>query len=173
MKEPPLLTSSSSSRFDSTCDNPAAPRVFVVFDTMLAYPEYLITFSSDSGRPGDSPFAFSPPLVSPPPPSQVFGAGWTPIAQVLAEAASPPGAPPRRSPHARHTPPADRSLSAGRLDPPRRGPRAGGGGGGAASPGVREAGAAVGGVGGVAAAADPAEADGGRKRRGGEPAEPG
>lgn len=31
--------------YDSVCDNPAQPSIFVIFNDVQAYPEYLITFT--------------------------------------------------------------------------------------------------------------------------------
>ena len=41
---PPVKAASTTVRYDSVVDNPAAPNVFVIFYDTQAYPEYLVSF---------------------------------------------------------------------------------------------------------------------------------
>ena len=54
LKEPPIKNVETLERFGSIVDNIESPSTFIVFSDTQAYPEYLITFTSDAKKKVDN-----------------------------------------------------------------------------------------------------------------------
>lgn len=50
LREPPIKDTENQVWFDSVVDNAESPSMFVIFSDTQAYPEYLITFTSDANK---------------------------------------------------------------------------------------------------------------------------
>ena len=50
LKEPPIEDADNQVWFDSVVNNIESPSTFIVFSDTQAYPEYLITFTSDADK---------------------------------------------------------------------------------------------------------------------------